>query len=218
MNGKGALIAYDGTTQHAYQYPPMSWEAVYCRREPTPFECAYRQLDFSKEVHEFDLHDDEKSSFTVVVKKNDAGEVVGSSVVAKVDIPKGSFIMPDHLARSMTLREVSVNGIKKNAETGAPLYGDFSKFVDDNAHASQTKGSNVSIMEVGGTVLIREVDNDAEANVGRWVPMHPSGKHPTYSPVYDRHRTSFDVFMVATQDIAAGAELTRCKDMWAGVA
>jgi len=27
--------------------------------------------------------------------------------------------------------------------------------------------------------------------------------------VYDRHRMSFDVFMVATKDIAAGAEVLR---------
>lgn len=212
-DGERALKAYDGVTQHTYQYPAMAWEAVYCRREPTPFECAYRQLDFSMDVYEFDMHEDSKSAFTVVVKKNGAGEVAGSSVVAKVDIPKGAYIMPDHLARSMTVFDESAERANRNAE--APLFADFSEFSAGNSHPSLTKGSKASIMEVGATVLIRNVDSDAEANIGRWVPPHPTGKRPAYSPVYDRHRASFDVFMVATQDIKAGEELTRFKDMWA---
>ena len=211
-SGERALRNFDGSTQHAYQYPPMSWEAVYCRRAPMPFECAYRHLDFSKDFHEFDMHEDSKSAFTVVIKKNDVGEVVGSSVVAKVDISEGSYIMPDHLARSLTIPDENIERAEKHSESLFALLSDFSM---GSSHPSHTKGSKTSIVEVGATVLVREVESEADANIGRWIPPRPTGKRPAYSPVYDRHRISFDVFMVATRDIKAGEELTRFKNMWA---
>ena len=62
-SGNALLKHYDGVTQSTYQVPPMAWESVYCRREPTPFECNYRSLDFSKEVHEFSFDESEFMHF-----------------------------------------------------------------------------------------------------------------------------------------------------------
>ena len=212
-SGKPGLRFYDGTVQHIYQVPPKAWETVYCRREPAPFECDYVSLDFSKQVHEFSF-DDERSSFNAVLERDDQGQVIGSSVVAKVDIPQGSYIMPDHLARSMSLYEESIVGIEKNANSiGSSVYQDFAKFIESNSHEAYTEGTEVRFLEVGASVLIRAVNNEEEANVGRWVPPYPTGKRPSYSPVYDRHRMSFDLFMVATKDIPAGTELTRFDNM-----
>jgi spermidine synthase len=213
-SGREALKFFDGTTQYSYQVPPMHWEAVYCRREPTPFECAYRSLDFSKPIHEFYLDNDERSSFRIEMKSNDEGKLIGSSVFAKVHIPKGSFIMPDHLARSVVLSEESIESIQSNVNMGAPVYQALTNFIEWNAHKTHIEGTEVRHLEVGATILIREVASEEEANVGRWVPPHPTGKCPPFSPVYDRHRFSFNTFMVATRDIPAGDELTRFEKMW----
>jgi hypothetical protein len=91
---------------------------------------------------------------------------------------------------------------------------DLLKFIGEHGHASNTDGTDSHFVEIGGSALIQAVDDPKEANVGRWVPPHPSGRTPTYSPVYERHRMSFDVFIVATEDIPAGTELKRWKRMW----
>lgn len=70
------------------------------------------------------------------------------------------------------------------------------------------------MVEVGASYLIRSVENRDEANIGRWIPPHPKGRRPKYSPVYERHRLSFDVFAVATKDIRKGTELQKYKGMW----
>jgi hypothetical protein len=170
-------------------------------------------LDYSKQVHEFDPDNEDKSSFRLEVNKNENGQVAGSSVYAKVNIPKGSYIMPDHLSRSMVLNEKSIEGIRGSIGKSAPAYDEFFKFIEDNAHSDHMEGNGSRYLEVGATTLMRRVDNPEEANVGRWMPAHP-GKRPIFSPVYDRHRMSFDLFMVATKDIPAGAEVTRTDSMW----
>jgi hypothetical protein len=60
----------------------------------------------------------------------------------------------------------------------------------------------------------RTVETEEEANIGRWIPPHPQGRRPKFSPVYERHRLSFDVFAVATKDIPKGTELLKYKNMW----
>ena len=210
-SGEGALKSYDGTQQYSYQSAFTAFEAVYCRREPTPPECAYRQLDFTQEIFEFSFDDNKESSFTIELKRNEVGEVIGSSVLANVDIPKGSHIMPDQLAKSMILNTESAERVKAVAEQGS-IYEEFAKFMERNSHPSHMEGDDTRYVEIGASILIREVENASEANVGSWVPT--SLKRPSYSPVYERHRMSFDVFMVATQDIGAGSELLRAKDMW----
>lgn len=214
-SGQDVLKFYDGIVQYAYQAPTMAWETVYCRREPAPFECAYRSLAMDAEVHEFYLDDDEKSSFRVEVEKDEDGKMAGSKVFAKVDIPKGSYIMPEHLSNSLMLLEESLDATKQNLELGgAAVLEKFVEFVHKNGHVATMKGIERRFVEIGGTTLIRDVNSKEQANVGPWVPTHPTGSRPSYSPVYDRHRFSFDVFMVATKDITAGTELTRLENMW----
>jgi hypothetical protein len=204
-SGKAPLKHYDGATQSSYQAVPMAWESVYCRREPTPFECAYRALDFTKEVHEFSFNENE-SSFRVDLQENDQGEVIGSSVFATVNIPKGSFIMPSHLAQALSIEEEKFSAIKENA-LKSPHFAELASFVGSNSQKAIPGSADTRFVEIGGPTLIRKVEG--AGNVKKWVPPHPSGKRPPYSPVYDRHSMSFEVFLVAAEDIPAGTELTR---------
>lgn len=215
-----ALLHYDGATQHSFQIPPRSWEYVYCRREPTPFECAYRGLDLSKELYEIVLEEDDdndESSFKIEIEEGENGKQK-TSIVALEDIPKGSYIMPSDLAASFTISEYTHNSLKSNANiknTGdVSVIENFLQYIDDHGHETMSDGSSLKYVEVGASFMIRKSSNMDETNVGRWMPLHPSGKQPIYSPVYDRHMVSFDVFLVATRDIEEGEELVKPDNLW----
>jgi S-adenosylmethionine decarboxylase proenzyme len=215
-NKQRALTFFDGTTQRYYQYPKKGWETVYCRREPTPFECSYRFLNPKAEFFEMDLENKEESAFSVETETNDKGETV-TRVFAEERIPKGSYIMAEHLASSLQLTTRNLEGLKSNLNVGGgrvAIIEDLLGFFDEYAHESAMEGSKEHYVEVGGTVLIRRADDESQANVGPWVPPHPAGKRPKFSPVYERHRMSFDVFMVATRDIEEEEELLMPKSMW----
>lgn len=207
---KRALTFFDGTTQRSYQWPKRGWETVYCRRDPIPFECNYRSLDRKVGMYEMDLNDETKNSFRVETTVDTTTGKKNASVYAKVNIPKGSYIMAEHLASSLLITQRNLDGLANNVKVGGgrvAIIEDLLEYFDTYAHESRMDGSHQYYVEVGGTVLIRRVENVEDANVGRWVPPHPSGKHPKYSPVYERHRMSFDVFRIATRDIQAGEEL-----------
>jgi hypothetical protein len=53
---------------------PKAWETIYCHREPTPFEYAYRHLDFSKELFEFDVENEDTGPFKEVTAEWADGE------------------------------------------------------------------------------------------------------------------------------------------------
>jgi len=220
-----ALMHYDGTTQFTYSLTPKAWETVYCRREPTPFECAYLHLDPARPLHDLYLEDANKSSFRVESKRTMSTrengteeEVVESRVYATVNIPEGSYIMPKHLASSLVLTQRNLEGLQSNLNVGGgpvTVIEDLLALIRKHGHDSHTPpGIDAHFVEIGGSTLIRQVDNAEEANVGRWVPPHPTGSPPVYSPVYERHRMSFDVFIVATKPIAAGEEVVRHKGLW----
>lgn len=218
-----ALVYFDGTTQFSYSIPPKAWETVYCRREPTPFECNYLNLDPTKQLFDWIVNDESKNAFRVdshasmVIRDGKEEEVTESHVYAKLDIPKGSYIMPRHLASSLVITDNNIAGLTRNLNVGGgpvSVIDDLLKFIGEHGHKSSTDGSDSHYVEIGGTVLIQTVDHPGEANVDRWVPPHPLGGTPVYSPVYERHRMSFDVFIVATEDIPAGTELKRWKGMW----
>lgn len=198
-SNKPVLEYYDGTLQANFQVAPKAYETIYCRREPIPFECAYLTMDFSKLLFDFD-EDPEKSSF----------EITETGVVATVDIPEGSFIMAKDLARSLLVSEATIQEIRDSGDQGKT---EFLKFIDTFGHSSTSSGKDRRVLEVGASHLLRSVPSEEEANIGRWVP---SRKRPKYSPVYDRHSGSFDVFMVATKDIPKGAELFKLATMWEG--
>jgi hypothetical protein len=211
-----ALLYYDGVTQLGYQVAPKAWETVYCRREPTPFECAYRSMDLSKKIFEYNIEDEDEGDFKITGVWDEKKEtVLSTQVFASVDIPKGSFIMPDHLANSLIISDQSLDNLKGNLEYGGvSVIEDFIEFIDEYGHESKNVGSARTLIEIGASYLIGVVDDEEAANVGRWIPPHPEGKRPTYSPVYERHRHSFDVFMVATKDIPKGAEVFKYANMW----
>eukprot|EP00526_Cylindrotheca_closterium_P006994 CAMPEP_0113638774 /NCGR_PEP_ID=MMETSP0017_2-20120614/20325_1 /TAXON_ID=2856 /ORGANISM="Cylindrotheca closterium" /LENGTH=740 /DNA_ID=CAMNT_0000549923 /DNA_START=115 /DNA_END=2337 /DNA_ORIENTATION=- /assembly_acc=CAM_ASM_000147 len=203
-NDNKALQYYDGVTQIYYQVAPKAWETIYCRREPTPFECDYRHLDFGKGIYEFKMDAPaEEQVFEIMTD-----EVEGTRVYSKVDIPKGSYIMAEHAANSLQLSSKAVENLSASTDV------EFAKFVQEHGHDSASKGSARRLVEIGASYFLRIADSTAEANVGRWIPPHPQGRRPKYSPVYERHRLSFDVFMVATKDISKGDELVKYKYMW----
>jgi len=210
------LIHFDGATQHSYIVPPKAWETVYCRREPTPFECDYLQLDQTKDIYEFEI-EEEESDFAINTVVTEGGEEI-NTIYATCDIPKGSYIMPEDLTASFSIHDK----IKKNLIDNTQIAGtgkvsvieDFLDYVDVYGHRSMASEAGLTYIEVGSNHLIRRTMNEAETNVGRWMPKHPSGKVPVYSPVYDRHMMSFDLFMVATKDIKAGEEIVRLENMW----
>jgi hypothetical protein len=211
-----ALLYYDGVTQLGYQVAPKAWETVYCRREPTPFECAYRHMDLSKQIFEYNVENEDEGAFKISgVWNEEHDKVLSTQVFANVDIPKGSYIMPEHLASSLVLSEQSIENLKGNLEYGGvSIIEDFVEFIKDFGHKSKNVGSAHTLVEIGASYLIPTEENEEVANVGRWMPPHPDGKRPNYSPVYERHRHSFDVFMVATKDIPNGAELFKYAHMW----
>ena len=183
---KSVLRYYDGAIQTSLQVPPKAYETIYCRREPMPFECAYRHLDYSKQLFDFDAEDEESSSFLLRFDDLEGKEnTTTSHIFATVDIPKGSYIMSNHAAKSLVLSD----------ETKVAIHG--------TGGALQTK----LLKHFGAIGLIQSTTDADQTNVGRWVPSHPDGKRPKYSPVYDRHNLSFNSFMVATKDISRGDEL-----------
>eukprot|EP00581_Thalassiosira_minuscula_P007940 CAMPEP_0183712238 /NCGR_PEP_ID=MMETSP0737-20130205/7413_1 /TAXON_ID=385413 /ORGANISM="Thalassiosira miniscula, Strain CCMP1093" /LENGTH=881 /DNA_ID=CAMNT_0025940817 /DNA_START=299 /DNA_END=2944 /DNA_ORIENTATION=- len=214
-----SLVHFDGATQRSFHSPPRAWESIYCQREPTPFECAYRGLDLEKDLFEYFPDDEEGSAFEVRPTKG-GDEKEGAAVYAKVDIPEGSYVMPTHLAASFEVSDDSMENIRgeptKEIEGvgRATVIEDFIEFVDNHGHASLQEGSGKNFVEIGGSFLMRTSEDASEANVRRWIPPHPQGGRPKYSPVYDRHRHSFDVFMVASRDIKAGEEIIKPPALW----
>mmetsp|Transcript_10224 Transcript_10224/g.15428 ORF Transcript_10224/g.15428 Transcript_10224/m.15428 type:complete len:794 (-) Transcript_10224:149-2530(-) len=202
------LLHFDGATHHSYQSPPRAWETVYCRREPTPVECAYRALDMNKKLVEVE---DDEGNENFQINSDDKSGV--KSVFANVDISKGSYIMPSDIAASVSLSDEVVAGLEDNINvqsTGeVTVIENFLAFIYKNGHRSRTEGINLNYVEVGATTFIRKTDEKDATNVGRWVPTHPGGQDPVFSPVYDRHRLAFDLFLVATKDIKAGEEIVR---------
>lgn len=220
-SGEPSLVHFDGATQRSFHSPPRAWESIYCQREPTPFECAYRGLDLEKGLFEYFPEDEENSAFELKpTKGTEEGGKDGAAVFAKVDIPEGSFVMPTHLAASFEVSDDSMENIRgeplKDVEGvgKATVIEDFIEFVDTHGHSSLQVGSGKNFVEIGGSFLMKVADDASEANVRRWIPDHPNGGRPIFSPVYDRHRHSFDVFMVASRDIKAGEEIVKPPALW----
>mmetsp|Transcript_19398 Transcript_19398/g.40130 ORF Transcript_19398/g.40130 Transcript_19398/m.40130 type:complete len:878 (+) Transcript_19398:62-2695(+) len=217
-DGKPSLVHYDGATQRSFQAPPRAWETVYCRREPEPFECAYRGLDKNAELFEFDPENEEESSFEIRMSKNKETGEEEVGVYAKVDMPEGSYLMPTHLAASFEVSDDSMENVHANTQIEgvdkATVIEDFIDFIDTHGHPSIQEGSGKNYVEVGGSFMMRISEDPEEANVRRWIPSHPNGGRPKFSPVYDRHRHSFDVFLVASRDIKAGEEVVKPVGLW----
>jgi len=221
VDEKSSLIMhYDGSTQENFQYTPIAWETVYCRRDPVPFECAYRGLDVTKDAYEYEIdyeeEDGPKSSFEIKTNKVDGKSMHG--IFALDDIPKGSYIMPYDLASSFSTTQDVLDNLQKNTEVSGAgsvtVIEDFLKFVDVNGHTSMSEGREETFVETGATFMMRISDNVERSNVGKWMPTHPSGKIPSYSPVYERHMISFNVFLVASKDIKSGDELVKPASLW----
>ncbi|KAL7568819.1 hypothetical protein ACA910_007233 [Epithemia clementina (nom. ined.)] len=229
---KPVLAYYDGTTQRSYQWPKKGWETVYCKREPTPWECAYIHLNQYAEFHEFNVTHENEGSFRMEIKydrpeDDEDAEIEETRVFATTNIPKGSYIMAEHLANSLMVTSRNLEGLVNNTKMGSPepkgkvdtpksratIIEDLLEFIDDHGHASIMEGSEQFYVEVGGSALIRRSEKMEEANIEPWVPRRRSPK-PKYSPVYERHRMSFDVFIVASRDIKKGDEIVMYKDMW----
>ncbi len=205
-----ALLHFDGSTQYSFQYPPKAWETVYCRREPEPAECKFRGLDMKANLRE--LTDDPEDSDFVIKKISD--ETLG--IFAATKILKGDYIMPEALASSFVITEESKKNLIETTKimgTGSTLVlEDFISFIDKYGHESIAQGIGQTIVEVGPSFLIRNAPSKDEANIDRMIPRPE--ELPTYSPVYERNRRSFDVFLVATKDINVGEEILKYDGIW----
>jgi len=209
-----ALVHFDGSTQYTYQFPPKAWETVYCRRDPEPFECAFRGLDLNAEIHDLSTDEDEPGSFEV--KKGEESDEIGVFVIK--EIKKGDYVMASDLASSLVISNQSKNNLEHNTQIAgrgsAVVIEDLLEFIDDHGHVSLTEGLESHIVEIGASFLVRKVEDESEANVDRLRPIPEGQKRPPYSPVLDRHRHSFDVFLVATRDIHVGEEILKYDGVW----
>eukprot|EP00549_Striatella_unipunctata_P007442 CAMPEP_0118694322 /NCGR_PEP_ID=MMETSP0800-20121206/12440_1 /TAXON_ID=210618 ORGANISM="Striatella unipunctata, Strain CCMP2910" /NCGR_SAMPLE_ID=MMETSP0800 /ASSEMBLY_ACC=CAM_ASM_000638 /LENGTH=789 /DNA_ID=CAMNT_0006592737 /DNA_START=134 /DNA_END=2503 /DNA_ORIENTATION=- len=208
-----ALSHYDGTTHIGYQAPPITWEHVYCRREPTPKECEFRGLDLNRQ--RFDTFSVDNSDVAHFLLKGErrADGYIDTGVYANVGIPKGSYLFADHLSSSFIISDKSIEYLQHNTELAgegqAKVIEDFLEFVDEYSHASSSAGSDRNYVEIGVTYLIREDVSDF--NVDRWIPPDTI---PKYSPVFDRHFETYDVFLIASKDIEKGEEIVKPPHLW----
>eukprot|EP00586_Coscinodiscus_wailesii_P015474 CAMPEP_0172518688 /NCGR_PEP_ID=MMETSP1066-20121228/290968_1 /TAXON_ID=671091 /ORGANISM="Coscinodiscus wailesii, Strain CCMP2513" /LENGTH=852 /DNA_ID=CAMNT_0013301125 /DNA_START=388 /DNA_END=2947 /DNA_ORIENTATION=- len=206
------LVHYDGSTHYMYQYPPKAWETVYCRREPTPYECAFRGLDLAANIHNL-------GTGLTLVEKNSGGSDsnVSTMVFATREIQKGDYIMAFDLASSLFVSKQTQENLKSyssNSSRSFTVINELSQFINDRAHLSLTEGHQLNVVEMGGSAFIRIVHDAIGANVDRLRPIPKDMKQPPFSPVFDRHRYSFDVFLVATRDIKTGEEILKYEQVW----
>ena len=141
----------------------------------------------------------------------DGEQVIETHVLATVDIPEGSYVLAQHTSSSLFLPKETIKGIH---DMGGSAQSKFLQYVDKFGHSCKYGVDGYTAVEIGATNLIQMVTNEEDANVGRWIPPHPEGKRPKYSPVYDRHYLSFNSFMVATKDIPKGGELFKSSNIW----
>ncbi|CAJ1942122.1 unnamed protein product [Cylindrotheca closterium] len=196
LSNKPILEYYDGAVHSRMQVPPKAYETIYCRREPMPIECAYRSLDFSHSMYEFDASDLTRSAFEVL--KEEEEDV---RVVATVDIPEGSYIMAKDLSQSLLVSEASLGRVLSD-DDGADSLASAGRV---SLHGGSARSR---VLEMGVPGLILTTETAEASNVGCWFCPQQS-QRPKYSPVYDRHFGSFDSFLVATKAIAKGEELVR---------
>lgn len=197
---------YDWPVHQRLTVSPKTFETVYCRREPVPFECAYRTLDFTRQIYDFD-QDPALSAFEILLDDSETDgdqeqETRQTLIRATIDIPKGSYIMPSSSSQSLVLSKESVGKFLGDGKAALP--NNLSRY-----NSSIWEGGDSIVLLIGAAAVIRSAASEAEANVGRWVPPHPRGIRPKYSPVYDNHAHSFNTFMVATRDIPKGTEVVK---------
>jgi len=211
---KAALAHYDGGTQHAYWYATKMHEAIYCRREPVPYECNFRGFDLDAEIHDITTNDKKGS---LEVRISEGTNLNGIFVTRK--IKKNDYILSSDLLSSLTISENFLSDVKGKISTTKGTNADsaaeeFLAFVYKNGHSSQTEGRASLIVEVGKSRYIRKVSNDVDANVDKVRPIPAGRKRPPFSPVLDRFHFLFDALLVATRDIDIGEEILVHEDTW----
>jgi len=198
VNKEPQLVHFDGNTQHGYTFTPRAWEDLYCRREPVPKECQYRQLDTSKEVIDWE------DNFEI---RRNEDNIVG--IYTTREIEEGSYIMAEMLAASIFMstdtRKNLVNNTKSIPEPDTVAIENFINFSRKNGRESLTEGPGSRIVEIGPSTLARKIGEQKQSNTARLVTFLPT--LPVYSPVFERNRRMFDVLIVATQDITKGEEV-----------
>lgn len=204
------LVHYDGSTHVDYQYPSRGWEVVYCKREPMPVECGFIGLDKGKLVFTMDIEDKEESSFEV---RKQNGKY---SIISKVFIPRGSYIMPDSVSSNYWIHQQSKENLQQVASisnTGkVSVVNDFLMYVEKHGKKTSLPGLQKHHVEVSWSGLIRKSQEKEKVNVGWWICEDYRKNVPVYSPVWERHWESYDVFLVSQRDIGVGEELVREKE------
>jgi len=188
-----SLVHFDGGTQRGYGLLARGWENTYCRREPEPEECKYRQLDPDREIVNWE------AGFEV---RRDAESQ--ASVYATRDVRKGSYVMAEEHATSIFVTSDLHQNLTRSTSSGA-IVKDFLEFADKYGRESLTEGPGSRVVGVGPSILTRKVREREGANVARISTFLPP--RPTFSPVFERNKRMFDVLIVATRDIVKGEEV-----------
>jgi len=196
IDGDMSFVHFDGGTQRGYGFTPRAWEHIYCRREPEPEECKYRQLDLDMEIVNWER------GFEV---RRDIDSRAG--VYATRDIGKGSYVMPEEHAASFL---ANANKNLANDSPSSAIAKDFLEYTDKYGRDSLTEGPGSQVVGVGPSILMRKVGEREGANVVRISTLLPS--QPTYSPVFERNRRMFDVLVIASRDIVKGEEVILYED------
>jgi len=201
------LVHYDGSTQKQYQYPSRGWEVVYCKRNPMPVECSHIGLDVNRMIFTMDIEEMQKSHFEVIVEDDEY------TIVSKVFIREGSYIMPDSVSSNYWIHQQSQDTLKEVASirhTGKiSIIQDFVKYVENHGRRTNLPGIQTNHVEVSWSSLIKRSDEQRRVNVGKWIT---NVSVPVYSPVWERNWESFDVFLISQRDINVGEELIRRLD------
>eukprot|EP00588_Corethron_pennatum_P003512 CAMPEP_0194298066 /NCGR_PEP_ID=MMETSP0169-20130528/59961_1 /TAXON_ID=218684 /ORGANISM="Corethron pennatum, Strain L29A3" /LENGTH=767 /DNA_ID=CAMNT_0039048011 /DNA_START=146 /DNA_END=2449 /DNA_ORIENTATION=+ len=224
IDGDMSFVHFDGGTQRGYGFIPKAWENVYCRREPEPEECKYRQLDLDKEVVNWEAgfevrRDTDPEPEECKYRQLDLDkEVVNweagfevrrdtdsqASVYSTRNIGKGSYVMTEEFT-SILLVTADVHKKLANDTPSSAIAKDFLEYADKYGRESLTEGPGSRVVGLGPSILTRKVGERESANVARISTFLPY--QPTYSPVFERNRRMFDVLVVVIRDIVKGEEI-----------
>mmetsp|Transcript_6823 Transcript_6823/g.14717 ORF Transcript_6823/g.14717 Transcript_6823/m.14717 type:complete len:765 (-) Transcript_6823:277-2571(-) len=187
-NAAKDVTYYDGGTQHQYKSASRAWEEIYCHRDPMPEECNYRGLNMENNIVSFE------EGFEV---RKGSGDAYG--IFATNYIVEASYLMAEELAATTLFLS---GGLHEEMSTKNSMKSLFDLF---NKHGRTEVNMGGVVVDAGLATLIRQSSTKEKANVVRLSYFLPH--RPSYSPVFDRYRQTYDVVIVALRDITKGEEL-----------
>jgi len=226
-SGAPTLKHVDSAVLQSYAVPPKSWESVFCNEDPAPEECTQRGYDPS-------IVNVPASDFEV--KVSSLGEGAGRGTFAKVDIPKGSYIMQEQAIAHVRFDQYTVDMMENMYEKTVNMtkafdelsqlinymsgYGfqqslvaDYEFYVDSGANTFVNHGCNATNNIVGERAANPRSEDDPYYSELTLDPeksgvLNPVRVNSVFQPVVDRHLPhAMASFDVAFRDVKAGEEM-----------